>query len=166
MTQSNGSRRPRKRAKKVSRLDSVPEFQERALSHQEEGRFEQALYWTERAFALIEKSDDKVAFANCLELKGFLLGMLKRHEEAIEMAGRARSAWLDLGNLSFVGLCDSQIAHHLKNAGRTEEAMDKLQASRAVHLEIGEYTEAAVCLAVADLWTHGIDIGLKAERLS
>lgn len=155
-----------KRPSKTDRWAKVSAFQDSAISDMKGGKFETALDWTWKALALIESLDEPATLANCLQLAALLLQKLGRDDEAIDQAERSRSMSLDLGELAGVAACDGLIAYSLNQLGRTEEAMAKLEASRALYLEIGDWIEAALCLAVADLWVHGVEIGFTAHKIS
>lgn len=160
-----GSPRSR-RSGEADRAPVLEALQERALSELEKRKFKAALEWAERALQIIEHQDEPFALANCLQLVSFLMTQLGCYEDAIKRAERARSIFLDLGELHWMAECEAFIAFNLHKEGRSEDARAKLESARALYQETGDFTEAALLLAVADMWQQGIDIGMKVTRAS
>lgn len=135
-------------------------YQEFALSDLEKGRFKEALEWTEKAQALIEKLDQPIAQANCLEFASFLLGEMERYDEAIEVE-RALSICLEIDEQTLAADSESILALHLHRSGRSEEAAVRLHSSEARYRGLGDHARAAQCVSTAEMWAEGIDVGLK-----
>lgn len=145
-------------AKPTTMLGALQDF---ALFELEQGRFEEALRWTERALLHIENLDQPMVHANCLELASFLLGELGRYDEAIHKAEQALSICLGLGELRLAADCESILAHHLHGSGRDDEAAERLRLSELRYLEIGELKRAEQCQWTANMWTEGKEVGLR-----
>jgi tetratricopeptide (TPR) repeat protein len=153
----------------MSNAELLYRAQKKALTSLRRGNFKRALDFAEQALVLIEgagadASVTAFASANCREFLALILSKLGRHDEAVVSAEMARALYREAGNdREFIAQCDSMISHVLHRAGRSEEADNKLMQARALFLEVGEFKQAAMCLAVQDMWKHGVDTELKVE---
>jgi tetratricopeptide (TPR) repeat protein len=151
-----------------------------------QGRFDEAAEFLDRAIAVYREACDRHLEGKALIQKGTVLGYVGRFPEAVRIVQRGLSRINLLEEPRLLVAARHNLIWYLNESGRHEEALNNLQVTRALYLELGDQThlirlrwlEGRICrdlgrfdlaeVALQAAWAGFIEhgIGFDAARVS
>jgi tetratricopeptide (TPR) repeat protein len=103
-----------------------------------QGRFGEAAELIDRAIAVYREARDRHLEGKALIKKGTVLGYEGRYPEAVRIVRRGLSRINLLEEPRLLVAAQHNLTWYLNESGRHQEALDNLQTTRAVYIELGD----------------------------